>query len=260
MSFFSAISNIFGSRSASKAAKKDRELQRQFAQNGIRWKAADARAAGLHALAGLGASTPSYTPVGDGGAGQLLAQAGADVGAAVSKARNKGREDELFQLQKDEIRSQIGVNEAMAQTYLAEARNASRGATSMTSGINETPNLEAMPGTATTGSDADGLPARAPYTEDVEMIEQRYGDDSFLKWWKKMGNYGSDLHWHYYVKPVLRQHKGDDWINKTAQSDPKLLWQEYKRITDNRGDDEAPSATSAPKPSTGSKSRKSRRN
>lgn len=36
------------------------ELQREFAQNGIRWKVADAMAAGIHPLAALGAQTHSF--------------------------------------------------------------------------------------------------------------------------------------------------------------------------------------------------------
>lgn len=38
-------------------------LQKQFAQYGIRWRAEDARKAGLHPLAALGASTSSFSPV-----------------------------------------------------------------------------------------------------------------------------------------------------------------------------------------------------
>lgn len=38
------------------------KAQKEFAQNGIRWKVADAKAAGLHPLAALGASGASYSP------------------------------------------------------------------------------------------------------------------------------------------------------------------------------------------------------
>lgn len=41
---------------------RDRELQAQFAQQGIRWRAADARAAGIHPLYAMGAQTTSYAP------------------------------------------------------------------------------------------------------------------------------------------------------------------------------------------------------
>lgn len=38
-------------------------LQKEFAQNSIQWRAADAKAAGLHPLAALGAQTSSFSPV-----------------------------------------------------------------------------------------------------------------------------------------------------------------------------------------------------
>lgn len=38
------------------------KLQREFAQNGIQWRVADARKAGIHPLAALGVQTSSYTP------------------------------------------------------------------------------------------------------------------------------------------------------------------------------------------------------
>ena len=48
--------------SAERLNQLNYEHQKEFAQNGIRWKVADAKAAGLHPLAALGASTASYSP------------------------------------------------------------------------------------------------------------------------------------------------------------------------------------------------------
>lgn len=47
---------------ALKINRENYEMQKEFAQNGIRWKVADAKVAGLHPLAALGSSTVSYTP------------------------------------------------------------------------------------------------------------------------------------------------------------------------------------------------------
>lgn len=44
-------------------ARENMALQKEFAQMGIRWKVQDAKAAGLHPLAALGANTLSYSPV-----------------------------------------------------------------------------------------------------------------------------------------------------------------------------------------------------
>lgn len=71
--------------------KKNYNAQKEFAQNGIRWKVEDAKAAGLHPLAGLGSGS-YYTPSGSigfeqtGGQGQdysWLADAGQNIGRAI---------------------------------------------------------------------------------------------------------------------------------------------------------------------------------
>lgn len=57
---------IGGKQDADAAAKLQAQNianQKEFAQNAIQWKVADAKAAGVHPLFGLGASTGSFTPV-----------------------------------------------------------------------------------------------------------------------------------------------------------------------------------------------------
>lgn len=44
-------------------AAKDRQLQQEFAQNGVQWRVDDAKAAGLHPLAALGAQLASSSPI-----------------------------------------------------------------------------------------------------------------------------------------------------------------------------------------------------
>lgn len=67
-------------------AKRNIALQKDFATHGIRWKVEDAKAAGIHPLAALGAQTMSFSPVsvGDQGIGSGLAAAGQDIGRAVA--------------------------------------------------------------------------------------------------------------------------------------------------------------------------------
>ncbi|AXH75380.1 MAG: DNA pilot protein [Microviridae sp.] len=48
-------------------AQQNMALQKEFAQHGISWKVDDAKAAGLHPLAALGAQTSSFSPVSLGG-------------------------------------------------------------------------------------------------------------------------------------------------------------------------------------------------
>lgn len=67
------------------------EMQEKFAQQGIRWKVADARAAGIHPLYALGAQTTSFSPVSVGAVpasvGNALAAAGQDVSRSINATR-----------------------------------------------------------------------------------------------------------------------------------------------------------------------------
>lgn len=125
----------------SEQARQDRvaanniALQKEFAQQGIKWKVEDAKSAGIHPLYALGASTHSFSPVSVGGAAypgdpgvvqstpaidtgmpNALANAGQDIGRAVSamKTPQERMSDALalenMSLQNDLIRSQIAQN------------------------------------------------------------------------------------------------------------------------------------------------------
>lgn len=68
--------------------------QKEFARNGIRWRVADAKRAGIHPLAALGAQTHSFSPTvvaPDGGSnlGAHVAQLGQDIGRAVDATRTR---------------------------------------------------------------------------------------------------------------------------------------------------------------------------
>nr|QJB21721.1 MAG: DNA pilot protein [Microvirus sp.] len=87
------ISNFFGAQAdrnaAAHAARENYSQQKEFAQNGIQWKVEDAKKAGLHPLAALGASTATTggtNVVGGGSAGGDLARSLGDMGQNVSRA------------------------------------------------------------------------------------------------------------------------------------------------------------------------------
>lgn len=87
----SAGANLLGGVLGSKEKDKDRALQKDFAQQGIRWKVEDAKAAGVHPLYALGANTVSYSPVaGSSDLSSGLAAAGQDVGRAVNATQTQG--------------------------------------------------------------------------------------------------------------------------------------------------------------------------
>lgn len=97
-----AVGNILGGKSEAKAAKEAAEMnaaaQREFAQMGVRWKVADAKAAGIHPLVALGAQTTSFTPsyVGDSSAANTyreLGNMGQDISRSVSKSSTQEERD-----------------------------------------------------------------------------------------------------------------------------------------------------------------------
>lgn len=71
---------------ANRLANKNIATQKEFAQNGIRWKVADAKAAGIHPLYALGATTASYSPV-SGYSGDFgISEAANQFGQGISRA------------------------------------------------------------------------------------------------------------------------------------------------------------------------------
>lgn len=71
------------------ASRRNAELQREFAQHGVRWKVEDAKAAGIHPLYALGANTHSFSPsyVGDNSMGNAVASMGQNITRAISATR-----------------------------------------------------------------------------------------------------------------------------------------------------------------------------
>lgn len=124
---------LIGKDSARNAAGLNRDMQREFAQKGIRWKVEDAKAAGLHPLAALGASTSSFAPVFQGDSlGQAIAQSGQDISRAQQATRTAQERREVEQAAAAQqaiandragrvADSQIRLNDAQAQLALSEA-------------------------------------------------------------------------------------------------------------------------------------------
>lgn len=102
--------------SGRRQAEKDRDFQREFAQHGVRWRVEDARRAGIHPLAALGAQThAAQSYVGGHGSpfGNMARNLGQDLSRAISATRTKEERAanmlslENMGLQNDYLRSQI---------------------------------------------------------------------------------------------------------------------------------------------------------
>lgn len=107
------------------------QFQREFAENGIRWKVEDAKRAGIHPLFALGGSTATYSPsafsVAQDSTPQFLSQMGQDVSRAIRSTQTapertlsdyerqrQAQELERGQLQNDYLRTQImGANKSL---------------------------------------------------------------------------------------------------------------------------------------------------
>lgn len=103
-------------------AEKNRQLQEEFAKNGIQWKVADAQAAGLsplYALSGGASYSPGPLPVmqlPDMTFGKALSNMGQNVSRAAMAAQTE-EERQKQALSIDLVRSQIGETDARAAYY-----------------------------------------------------------------------------------------------------------------------------------------------
>lgn len=116
------VGGVLDNQSAANTAQKNYEAQKEFAQNGIRWKVADAKAAGIHPLAALGANNASFSPSFTAGDYSWLGDAGQNVGRAMeSKATRAERElGQAMQAEThaEQIRGLRLENDIRAQTLL----------------------------------------------------------------------------------------------------------------------------------------------
>lgn len=125
--------------------------QKEFAQNGIRWKVADAKAAGIHPLAALGAQTMSYSPqaVSHSNYAQTLGQMGQNIGRAI-QAKFSKEEREAADLQLDNARleneyKRAQVNYVNAQTAKLERDDVFMQAYNAERAVNSQQQVPSMP-------------------------------------------------------------------------------------------------------------------
>jgi len=124
-SVISGVGSLFGGKkskeAADNAAMANYLAQKEFAQNGIRWKVEDAKAAGLHPLFALGGSgatfSPSFTVSGEGAG---IADAGQHLGRAAS-AFAQSSEKRLLDAQLVAAEAAAKKDFAQAEYWASEA-------------------------------------------------------------------------------------------------------------------------------------------
>jgi len=83
-----ALGSIGGGVLGMMSKDKDIKMQKQFAQNALQWKAADAEKAGISKIFAMGAPTTSFSPVSVGGNFDFLGNAGQNVGRAIQASQS----------------------------------------------------------------------------------------------------------------------------------------------------------------------------
>ena len=156
------------------------EHQKEFAQNGIRWRVADAKAAGLHPLAALGAQGASYSPsavIGDSPDFSFLKDMGQGIDRAMDakatqreRAEKEEKSNALFneelkgkQLQNQETETRI--QQMKWDMAMDAARNAERSVRTQQQ-VPPMPSLapdgSLMPGQSNATSPGDIIDAKPP--------------------------------------------------------------------------------------------------
>lgn len=125
------IGSVLDANAAQKANKAmkqnaalDRQMQLDFAQQGIQWKVADAKRAGVHPLAALGVMPSSYSPVGlhldsGGGFGDVFRSLGA-MGQNLTRPRLAGQTPKERSAEVARGASQLGFQEKAANALTLE--------------------------------------------------------------------------------------------------------------------------------------------
>lgn len=240
------VGGVLGNKSAESTAQANYAAQKEFAQNGIRWKVDDAKAAGIHPLAALGVNNASFSPSFTAGDYSWLGDAGQNLGRAMeSKATRAERElGQAMQAEThaEQIRGLKLENDIRAQTLLQMKLDS-------LDAVKRTGRPPAMPGvdnTVLTGQ-GDSKYLDRPINQHgflrdskgrlVDVIpsedwKQRVEDTLFMEWvpWldaasknfmaKNFGREVDGYYWHpdrgeyLKTKPVLKRNWFIKWLRK----------------------------------------------
>lgn len=126
--FLNKSSNDDNNAAAARHAQQQADLQREFAQNSLQWKAEDARKAGIHPLYAVGAQGASFSPVSYAGSadtslGSAVASSGQDISRALQATRdNDGRVDAFTKSTQDLTLTKMGLENELLASQIAKMR------------------------------------------------------------------------------------------------------------------------------------------
>lgn len=120
---FGGVTGLLGGLGSDQDARRQEDLQKEFAQNGIRWKVADAQAAGIHPLAALGAQTQTYSPVYAGS--YDMPSMGQDLSRAISATRPQGEQLSAYEKSVQELSlTKMGLENELLASQIAKINQA----------------------------------------------------------------------------------------------------------------------------------------
>lgn len=175
-------------------ARENIALQKQFAQEGIRWKVEDAKAAGIHPLYALGATTHSFSPVSagavaDSSLGNAMAAAGQDLGRAMNSTRTSSERNSAFQTTVEKLTLQkMGLENDLLASQVAKLRASSNPPMPSLSPVPLAEKFEDRPRLAM----GAGEVKTDPSITNTDDATKRWGESA--DWW-----YGPYVMWRDYV-------------------------------------------------------------
>lgn len=225
------------------AAWNANQMQREFAQHGIRWRMADAEAAGIHPLAALGAQVTPASPVvigetadpsaGDGW--RAFGQMGQDVSRAISATKTQS-ERELEQLQVAMAHTQLEGASLDNQVKLAQLKKLSSTGPAMPTSLSGVDAANFIPG------QGNGPLVKVKPSERTASQPGRLAQEAG---WRPDVSYArTDTGLTPMVPEGLSESLEDDIIGKA-------MWRIRNQLIPNLTGQGAPAASQLPKGATG---------
>lgn len=208
--------------SQQKANEENIKAQREFAQNSISWKVEDAKRAGVHPLAALGASGYQASP------SFMSADVGSPVGNGISQGLSKvgqALDENAVKMSELQLQNQELENMKLAKEVASMGQSVSSGALPYYQSFN-TPPASEIPGIgATPGSEAQQLANLINASYDVgKRFEIRPVDkNSFMRSFNPDSLEGQSYEGITSMVPAVMSQFWDEVVNSPLSDFEKVL-------------------------------------
>ena len=217
------------------------KLQKEFAQNSIQWRVADAKKAGIHPLYAIGASSSSYTP--------QHYDAGVGSGYRLDMSGfNRFLTNENADLQNRLLETQIETQELENKQRKLEYQRDFAGFSSSLLGQNSNQQNLISNGLQKKSEDIQGVSSKVvaqaqntakPHFDKVPLIQRIEPTADEADKVESLGilnkiNYWKDYHWNGYDLAIAQRPEFERRVNEFFKKNPKLDRADYSIVL--RGD------------------------